>query len=36
LKAIAAVSAHQRWQEILGQGEHRALIRRGQAMDEMP
>jgi plasmid replication initiation protein len=26
-------TAHQRWQEILGQEEHRALIRRGQAME---
>jgi hypothetical protein len=26
-------TAHQRWQEILGQEEHRALIRRGEAME---
>src|ERR1700736_6624662 len=26
-------TAHQRWQEILGQEEHRALIRRGQGME---
>jgi hypothetical protein len=26
-------TAHQRWQQILGQEEHRALIRRGQAME---
>ena len=26
-------TAHQRWQEMLGQEEHRALIRRGQAME---
>jgi hypothetical protein len=26
-------NAHQRWQEILSQEEHRALIRRGEAME---
>jgi hypothetical protein len=26
-------TAHQHWREILGQEEHRALIRRGQAME---
>jgi hypothetical protein len=26
-------TAHQRWQEILGQEDHRALIRRGEAME---
>jgi hypothetical protein len=26
-------TAHQRWQEILGQEEHRALMRRGEALE---